>query len=220
MNSVSVQPRGMCNATLIAQLDYIRAGLHHVDALTTEARNRSRVLRGATGRQNGSQSRRREVDLLKDNQLKVLTIDPGETSGYAHGIISKGEMVIATGQNKWTGLELLDHVKWFDPDIILYETFDFRRSPKAQRDRVNLYAKELIGVIKLHAEIEDKVDLQTQTPAQVMGKIAYFNHGRLKSIGIYKPGMKHANEAVRHLLYWFEFGQGYKYNKKGYKVAV
>lgn len=171
-------------------------------------------------RENAAQGHTGRFDLSGVDVINVLTIDPGETTGYAHGKIVDGQMVIATGQAKWTHSDLLKHIQWYQPHIIVYETFDFRRHKKAQRDRVNLYAKELIGVIELYEQTVDFVILHTQTPSQVMGKISYFNHQRLKEEGIYKPNKKHANEAVRHLLYWFNFGKGYKYNKKGYVVAT
>lgn len=179
-----------------------------------------RVTQDAPGREKGAQSRTEQFDLTTVDVLNVIAIDPGETTGYAHGKIIDGQMVIATGQAKWSHSELLKHLQWYQPHIIVYETFDFRRHKKAQRDRVNLYAKELIGVIELYEQMVDFVILHEQRPSQVMGKIAYFNHQRLKEEGIYKPNKKHANEAVRHLLYWFNFGKGYKYNKKGYVVAT
>jgi hypothetical protein len=158
-----------------------------------------------------------QIDLSTLTTLRVIAVDPGETTGYAHGYITGGEMLIATGQAAWTHRQLHEHLGWYQPHIIVCETFDFRRSPRAQRDRVNLYAKEMIGIIELYVEETSwPVQLHYQTPSQVMQRVAYFNPKRLKEENIHKPGKKHADEAARHLLYWFTFGKGFKYNEKGY----
>jgi hypothetical protein len=52
-----------------------------------------------------------------------------------------------------------------------------------------------------------------QMPASVM---AYFTDKKLREAHLYKMGKPHANDAARHILYWFQFGPGYKFNKKGY----
>ena len=173
-------------------------------------------------RENALQGRTGQFDLSTVDVINVIAIDPGETTGYAHGKIINGQMLIATGQAKWTHGELWQHLNWYQPHIIVYEKFDFRRSPRAQRDKVNLYAKELIGAIKLYQQTNSgpPILLHEQTAASAMGEKVYFNTKRLKEVGVYKPGKKHSNEAVRHLLRWFTFGKGYKYNKKGFVVAT
>jgi hypothetical protein len=146
--------------------------------------------------------------------MKVVAFDPGITTGYAMGDINEvGKMLIATGQQKWTQKGLFDNLEWFKPDRIVYESFEFRRK---SRDNLELFSRELIGVIELYADV-NKVPTHVQSPSQVM---MYFTDSRLKKDGAYKPGKPHANDAVRHLLYWFQFGPGYKWNQEGYEVGA
>lgn len=144
--------------------------------------------------------------------MKVVALDPGRTTGYAMGDISEdGHMIIATGQHKWSQRDLHNNLEWYQPDYIVYETFEYRR----KKDRADLYPRELIGVIELYADVEN-IRTHTQSPSSAM---TYFTDTRLKEDGVYKPGKPHANDAARHLLYWFVFGPGYKWNQKGFSVG-
>jgi len=145
--------------------------------------------------------------------MRVVAFDPGVTTGYAMGDISEdGFMVIATGQEKWSQKDLYNNLEWYKPDYIVYESFEFRRK---SRDNLVLYSRELIGVIELWADVNN-VRTHVQAPAHVM---SYFTDGKLKDDNIYKPSKPHANDAARHLLYWYTFGPGYKWNQGGYSVG-
>ena len=146
--------------------------------------------------------------------IKVVAFDPGRTTGYAMGDIDeKGKMLVVTGQVEFTRAALLTQLEWYDPDVIVYERFDFRRSNRYQRDKVDLYPRELIGIIELYGETHSgSVRLDTQSASAAKG---YFTDRKLKEDGVYKPGKPHANDAARHLCHWFTFGPGYKYNVEG-----
>lgn len=152
--------------------------------------------------------------------MKIVALDPGRTTGYAMGHIDDhGKMIVATGQHEWKHSDLLQHLKWYEPDVIVCESFDFRRSPKYQRDKVDLFSRELIGVVELYITMAENCTLHMQKPATVLGRNCYFTDRKLKEDKIYKPAKPHANDAARHLLYWFTFGPGYKYNMEGYQVG-
>lgn len=147
--------------------------------------------------------------------MKVVAFDPGVTTGYAMGDINEdGKMLVVTGQEKWSQRDLHNNLEWYKPDYIIYESFEFRRNRK--KDRVNLYPRELIGVIELYADVNN-IRAHVQTPSQVM---VYYTDQRLKEDKVYKPTKPHANDAARHILYWFTFGPGYKWNLKGFEVGV
>ena len=148
--------------------------------------------------------------------IKVHAFDPGVTSGYATGIIENGHMGVVSGQAKWSEWPLYCELKRSKPDIIIYETFEYRNTRgRQQPDAINLFPRNLIGVLNLYVQ-ETSTALYTQTPAQAKG--SPYNDQRLKREHLYKiTDGGHANDAMRHLLYWFTFGSGYQFNTKGYK---
>lgn len=147
--------------------------------------------------------------------LKVISIDPGETTGWAEGKIEDGYMQVRAGQEVLGHLELYDWLTQRYMDVIVCESFDFRKRAQG----VNMYPRELIGVINLFVQMqqtqfyEHKVKLYMQKPAE--GK-SYFTDAKLKEANLYHIGQEHARDATRHILQWYEFGAGYKYNKKGF----
>lgn len=154
--------------------------------------------------------------------IKVVAIDPGITTGYAVGLIENGEMGVISGQTVWNELGLWTELNRSTPDVLIYETFEFRNQPsKAKHNRIELFSRNLIGIMNLYADQANLPDsrkiclLYKQTP--FTGK-SYYSDNHLKKDKLYKP-LKggHANDAVRHLLQWFTFGPGYKYNEKGYR---
>lgn len=157
-----------------------------------------------------------------NNNIKVVCFDPGVTTGYAHGVINDGTLGCVSGQAKWTEYELYVQLKLYYPDIIIYEDFVYRRG----QDRAELFPRNLIGVINLYNQEranewvdEDgnhrPVEVYHQTPSQ--GKGGQFSDKVLKESRMYKEANPHANDAMRHLLYWFTFGPGFKYNTNGYE---
>lgn len=152
--------------------------------------------------------------------MKAVAIDPGGTTGYAVGLIEDGRMKVSTGQAVFTHLSLYNQLVLSSPHIIVCESFDFRRRSQLG---VNLFPKELIGVVELYAQQratdnEDHgVELCYQKPGNVLGQ--FYTDDVLKKDRLYKTGRPHANDACRHLLHWFTFGSGFKYNTGGYDPA-
>jgi len=156
---------------------------------------------------------------------KVHAFDPGRTTGYASGLIENGKLGVVSGQHSWEELQLYIQLKISNPDIIIYERFEYRSESAYGKhgnlSNVDLFPRNLIGVINLYCQ-ERKgqgtpVDLYTQMPRQVLGKEAYWSDKRLKEARVYKVGNEHANDAMRHLLYWWHLGPGFKYNINGFE---
>lgn len=106
------------------------------------------------------------------------------TTGWAHqedGIITAGQI---QAQNVWDLLERLN------PEEIVYESFQKRPDKHA-----DLTPVEVIGRIKEWAE-QNVVRLHAQTYASVK---FYWTDKRLRALGLYQVGKKHANDALRHL---------------------
>lgn len=149
--------------------------------------------------------------------INVLCLDPGVTTGYAFGQIDDdGLMHVSTGQDKLSPLELFNMIKGMEPDVIIYEDFQYRNNA---RQGLELFSVQLIGVINMYAEsVEKSIELKHQSPGSVIGQ--YFTNTRLSMDNLYKTTTGgHANDACRHLLHWFTFWEGYRFNKKGYVPA-
>lgn len=147
--------------------------------------------------------------------LKVVAFDPGVTDGFASGLIdiTTGFMEVAADQQKWTVGELYTWLQETKPDAIIHERFTYRNR---SRKGLVLESRNKIGVIQLYCEQNPEVHTHKQMPADAM---TYFTDKELRANGVYRIKMPHANDAMRHLLRWFVFGPGFKYNKKGYGPA-
>ncbi|SRR5580765_738027 len=162
--------------------------------------------------------------------IKVNALDPGVTTGYASGIIEDGSMGVISGQAVWNELQLYRNLQSSRPDIIVYERFEYRSTnaySKSQLSDVELFPRNLIGIINLYAqkaaslnllhETGKVVKLYPQLPAYALGKNAYFTDQKLKAAKVYKVASPHANDAMRHLLQWWQFGPGFEFNTSGFE---
>jgi len=155
--------------------------------------------------------------------MRVIAIDPGIMTGYCYaeckGNTPDGmELVYHPFQinddvdNLWQRLHL------FRPHHIIIEDFEFRRG-KMAAGGLELFPKELIGVVKLYSlivfneeELESwKAKLFVQKAAQ--GK-SYYTNPVLKANQLYVRGCEHGMDASRHLLQWFTFGYGNQFMGK------
>lgn len=143
----------------------------------------------------------------------VVSLDPGITTGWATGIIEDGFMVTDSEQQRWDHSGLWNFLEYKQPNFIVCERFEYRQ----RQDKAELFSRELIGVVNLYVQQND-VQLFMQMPSEVIN--GYYNSNMLKSVNAYKPGRPHANDAMSHLLHWFQFKQGYLYNEKGFKVGA
>lgn len=130
----------------------------------------------------------------------IIAFDPGVTTGVAWTTF--GDEIDATqitggAIGVWEWLEKTQDAAGF-PDVIVYEKFLYQR-----RDKVVLDPVEVIGVIKLWAH-QNVIPIQGLTAAQAKG---FWSDKKLKTVGVYETGLKHANDAIRHLLYYLSFGQ-------------
>lgn len=142
---------------------------------------------------------------LSEN-LRVLAIDPGVTTGLALTNVRDGEVDLNFKtrelgphdhhQHLWN---LLCHTP---PHIIVCERFDYRvvESKGTKMPGIRLESREYIGVCKLWCQITG-MELVMQTPGQAKG---LFTDAKLKALGLYQApsGRQHMNDATRHLLYY------------------
>jgi hypothetical protein len=98
----------------------------------------------------------------------------------------------------------------FKPDRIIMEDFDFRGGHHRAATGINYFPIQLIGVARLYefTEPTGKCALSLQKAAQGKG---YYSNPILQRHGLYKRGLPHGMDAVRHLLQWSTFGAGYQF---------
>lgn len=142
--------------------------------------------------------------------LKVLALDPGRTTGYALAALDKSEFFVASGQEQFDHPGLwgfLGKTVRFQTIHTVCEDFEFRRG--RQKDNLDLYPVELIGVVRLFCSNDRWYPLWMQKAAQGLG---YYDDAKLKSMKLWQKGMEHARSATSHLMHWFNFGAGYEFN--------
>ena len=127
--------------------------------------------------------------------MRVLSIDPGGTTGWVSNPLVE---LYGTDHGQLMPEAVWDLLMSYKPTHIVIETFVFRQA----KSRINLTAVEVIGIVKEWAR-QFNAKVYEQTPSQAKH---YFTDDRLKERGYYYPGMQHARDAARHLLYALEFG--------------
>jgi len=143
--------------------------------------------------------------------LRVLSIDPGETTGYALGVADKEKLFLAYNEERFNHNEFwlfLTRAHLHHNLHTVCEDFEFRQGK--QKDGLNLYPVELIGITRLFCSSDTWHPLWMQKAAQGKG---YYDDNKLKSLGVYQKGYDHGRDAARHLLHWFNFGAGYQFNE-------
>lgn len=137
--------------------------------------------------------------------IKAVAFDPGKTTGFATGEIAEIHMLVSSAQAQLSHTELFDFLTKYEPDYIICERFDFRMEA---RTGLELISRELIGVINLYTDQNERCTLVMQTPAQAKG---FWTDKKLLANHLYRRGHDHANDAMRHLMYWYKFGSGHQY---------
>ena len=148
----------------------------------------------------------------------ALTIDPGGTTGYCRATLNPGKPThLIVSERRMTHMELYGFIEENDPDILIFEDFEYRPGYLVGLD---MFAKELVGVMKLYGEEVnmrplENLDIYSQQPAR---KEAFSKRKRLEEMGCWARGKEHGRDAVRHFLYWFYFAQGNPYRTKESEV--
>lgn len=143
--------------------------------------------------------------------LKVLTFDPGGTTGYVINNVHKPGSTPPTYdyQESWSGGQLGPHEHhkelWelltsCDANIIVCEAFNYRiiKNRGVDQPGVVLQSRNYIGIIELYVALTRK-PLVMQPPS-VIG-LDWVSDEALKAMRIYTAGQKHRNDATRHAVY-------------------
>lgn len=130
----------------------------------------------------------------------VLGLDPGNTTGWSlwHGgnLVEWGEIKLRRTSN------IVDLLYSFDElgQIVVEE---YRIYPNRAKQHIghDLFTPRVIGAVEAYAYMKN-VPVHFQ-PAS-LGK-SHFTDARLKALGLYKKGHRHANDAIRHVAHWLVF---------------
>lgn len=160
------------------------------------------------------------------NLPNILALDPGGTTGYClfrpalqmlpdRGHLGPEEHHL----DLWKFLADIYKATVGTPDKpeelhIVCEQFEFRQTER-HRDFINYIPREYIGVVKLfYQTTRSSQYLSPQTPqlhfqsaAQAKG---FWTDEKIKKLGLWVPGQKHAMDATRHYLYYRVFTLGDK----------
>lgn len=147
---------------------------------------------------------------------RVVSLDPGGTTGYAiysaefptasltrrepiNDSLTVGHLGPDDHHDELYELLELQHIKDF---YLVTESFEFRQG--RQRNNINLMSKEYIGVAKLFAQQRGLAGgKQVRYFEQTAGLAKPFvTDDKLRTMNWWTPGMKHANDACRHLVYF------------------
>lgn len=163
------------------------------------------------------------LSTLSNGAINILALDPGGTTGfvlYGAETIRNPDGKLEWYNEKWqighmgpgahhamlySSMELWQATNF----IIVCESFEYRRrAADANRDNIVLDSKEYIGVVNLFEQ--QRMQGVTQGAQRVVFQTAatgkgFWRDDKLKKVGRYTPAMKHANDAMRHLLHYLVF---------------
>lgn len=127
--------------------------------------------------------------------MKIISVDPGKTTGVAMYQVENFESRFAVYQ--FTNIpDVIELLKKELPDVVLVESFKLHKNKATQLSGQENYSAEVIGAIKVFCAGE-LIPIRQQAPAvkdTVMQSL-------LERIGFWLPtkGMPHARDAARHL---------------------
>lgn len=163
---------------------------------------------------------------MKDGHLSITALDPGGTTGVA---MYDADVLFDIRESPEYLNEKFDSLQLNDPDhhktlkhllerrhvantIIVCESFQYRRPVDAPA--VSLVSVEYIGVVKLLVQERPDIQIVWQTTGKVIPPKnknmagGFWTDDKLKQVRKFSPGKKHANDAMRHLLYYMAFTMG------------
>ena len=142
-----------------------------------------------------------------------MSLDPGHTTGYAFW--KDGELTDFGEVNTKdisTGIDNLSQLLMEVPlTEVVAEDYRVYKWKSKHHEWSELHTPRLIGVIECLCW-QNELPLFKQ-PAHIAKNFA--NDEKLKAWGFWKPGMRHARDAIRHGIYFSLFGEVTALHKSG-----
>lgn len=131
--------------------------------------------------------------------MRIISFDPGGTTGVA--------LYDDTFKEPWRRFSLgpeKHHAElWYllaPEKHIVYETFLYQRRDIEEGVALELISRDYIGIIVLHSEVEENVEIYDQSPSLRM----FWTDDKLRELGLWVSS-PHERDATRHLLYHVSF---------------
>lgn len=139
---------------------------------------------------------------------RIMTFDPGETTGWATFDPSLEKKKVSAGQQNTKTfdpgsiMDLRDMIASFKPDAVVYESYRIYSWKSENHMWSEVHTLQVIGVVRyLCAEMGIPIYFQS---AQIAKN--FCTDDKLKDWNQWRAGEKHARDALRHLFYFMIFG--------------
>ena len=151
----------------------------------------------------------------------ILGLDPGETTGTIVFNIPEGTKTIPLKKDisswvvfageliNWPQIEEI--IKEHKPNIIVFEEFRLYEEKAKTKSHSSFPEVKIIGQIEMIAE---KECIPTHKQSASIAK-QFYTDTKLKDLHLWQRGAKHARDAIRHALYFYDFNR-----KKVFKDGV
>lgn len=153
--------------------------------------------------------------VLEGNNVTILGLDPGETTGTALivGPYVEGTAVESVGQIKgMTVPEAFVKIRQLiidtKPDVVVMENYKVYSWKTRDHSWSDLFTARLIGAIECYC-FDQNIKLVKQMAQQAKG---FCTDDKLRAWGLWHEGQRHARDATRHAVYYllFEVAQVHK----------
>lgn len=126
--------------------------------------------------------------------MRVVAVDPGKTTGTAWCDFVTQERGVAQHTDITALVSWLTEIR---PDVVVMETFRPRRDKALALCGQDIYASEIIGVVKMRC-LEQNIPLAMQIPATK----DTVRQALLTMCGLWNvtKGLPHARDAAKHLV--------------------
>lgn len=136
----------------------------------------------------------------------VLCLDPGETTGWASFVLGDfsdcGQIDTPEPGDLYSFIEVI-HLE-LGLDRLLYEEYRVRGNKFKEHVGSEVVTIQHIGAIKTAASVYS-IPLAKQSAGMAKG---FATDRKLRQWGLYQPNKRHANDAIRHGVYWHLFASG------------
>ena|SRR5690349_18449632 len=139
--------------------------------------------------------------------MTVFAIDPGPHTGIFYMKDDKPHHLVFDYRGHASPHEHL--YLWLmqmvipEEDIVLCESFEFRKEDAKNREYIDYSPGELVGVVKLFGQL---TGTEYHTPSASTGK-GFWDDDKLRRVGLWVGGQdaKHMRDAARHWLHFHTF---------------
>lgn len=136
----------------------------------------------------------------------IVSLDPGGQTGLCVNEIGDTEIVAWQLEEEEHHTTLWNTLAARQPLVVVCENFTYRRVSSKGTEHYNVVLKsvEYIGVARLYAQLHN-ITFRLQMPSHAKN---LWTDDKLKKLGLHHKNMPHANDAIRHMLYYLVVERG------------